>query len=147
MTTSAQFKSPESRERSLANLTAHKFQPGQSGNPGGSTQGARRRLQGTFLRRLSEDFERFGMRAIARCRRYHPDVYLRVCASLMPKELEVKKPLDDISDDELLAAIEAVRVIVAARDSGAAAADARGGSEEEGELQSAAGLPPVSEAG
>ena len=88
---------------------ANQFKPGQSPNPGGKPIGARNRLQGDFMRALSEDFAAHGKEAIAQCRMDKPDVYLRVVASLFPKELEVKRPLDDLSDEELENAIALLR--------------------------------------
>ena len=88
---------------------AKQFKPGQSGNPGGKPIGARNRLQGDFMRALSEDFAAYGKAAIAQCRAEKPDAYLRIVASLFPKELEVKRPLDDLSDEELENAIALLR--------------------------------------
>ena len=88
---------------------ASQFKPGQSGNPGGKPVGSRNRLQGDFMRALSEDFAAHGKEAIIQCRAEKPDVYLRIVASLFPKELEVKRPLDDLSDEELENAIALLR--------------------------------------
>ena len=43
---------------------ANQFKPGQSPNPGGKPIGARNRLQGDFMRALSEDFAEHGRAAI-----------------------------------------------------------------------------------
>ena len=88
---------------------ANQFKPGRSPNPGGKPIGARNRLQGDFMRALSEDFAAHGKEAIAQCRMDKPDVYLRVVASLFPKELEVQHPLDDLSYEELENAIALLR--------------------------------------
>jgi len=45
----------------------------------------------------------------------------RTVASLMPKELEVKRPLEDLSDEELFAAVEALRAMLAQQHSAEAA--------------------------
>ncbi len=101
-------------------LNLKPWQRGQSGNPGGKPAGARNRLQGDFVRRLADDFERFGVYAIARVRRHDPVAYLRVIATLMPKEVTVTHDaIDDLSDDQLNAAITAVRAILTAQDPGA----------------------------
>jgi hypothetical protein len=94
---------------------------GVRGNPAshGRAKGTRLRLQGDFVKRLADDFDRYGKYAIARCRHNDPTGYVRVCASLMPKEVEVSPlPLDEISDEQLNAAIVAVRAILAAQDAG-----------------------------
>lgn len=88
---------------------ATQFQPGNKANPGGKPAGARNRLQGDFMRELAEDFEANGRRAIAACRTEKPEQYVRIIASLMPKELEVKRPLEDLTDDELAAGVAALQ--------------------------------------
>lgn len=92
-----------------------RFKPGNLANPGGKPVKSRNRLQGDFVRRLADDFERFGIYAIARCRRKDPAQYLRVIGALMPKELEIKRPLDDITDEQLDAAAATIRAILAAQ--------------------------------
>ena len=90
--------------------SATRFKPGTSPNPGGKPVGARNRLQADFLNALAEDFEVNGKEAVRRCREEKPDVYLRIIASLMPKELEIKRPLDDLTNEELDAAIVILRI-------------------------------------
>lgn len=85
------------------------FKPGNLANPGGKPNGSRNRLQGDFMRALSEDFSEHGRAAIIACRIEKPDVYIKVVASLMPKELEIKRPLEDLTDDELDSAVALLR--------------------------------------
>jgi len=94
------------------------FSPGQSGNPGGKPVKARNRLQGEFMRRLADDFERYGIYAVARARHDDPLGYLRVIASLMPKELEFTRPLDEFTDEQLDAAAITIRAILVAQSDG-----------------------------
>jgi hypothetical protein len=89
------------------------WQPGQSGNPGGSTQGARRKIQGKFLEALAADFDAHGKAAIKECRENKPEVYMKVCASLLPKEVELTNPLEEIDDTTLAAVLAAVRAVLA----------------------------------
>lgn len=95
------------------------WERGHSGNPGGKPEGARNRLQSDFLHALADDFDAHGISAIKRCREETPAAYLRIIASLMPAELEVVRPLDELSDAELNAAIIAIRAIFADQDNGA----------------------------
>lgn len=103
---------PESRP-------AYWFKPGQSGNPAGKPVGSRNKLQGDFMRALAEDFAEHGKAALVSMRTDDPSGYIRAIASLMPKELEISRPLDEIDDDQLDAAILAVRAILAAQGDGA----------------------------
>ena len=62
------------------------FQKGESGNPGGYSS-ARRALNNTFIRRLRDDFEKYGDKVISKLRREDPATYFRVIASFQPKEV------------------------------------------------------------
>lgn len=100
------------RNPKAENLKSYK--PGHSGNPGGKPVGARNRLQAAFLNALGDDFAAHGKEALRRCREEKPDVYVRMVASLMPKELEIKRPLEDLTDDELDASVVLLRAKIAA---------------------------------
>jgi hypothetical protein len=84
-----------------------KFQPGQ----GGRSKGARNKLQSGFLRDLAEAWEREGAAALRIMVKEEPSKFVQVCASLMPKEvaLDVGGPLAELSDEELLEALQAVK--------------------------------------
>jgi hypothetical protein len=114
--------------KQLANLKPIK--PGEIRNPGGKPVGSRNRLQGDFMRKMADDFEKHGKKAIETMREEKPAEYIRAIASLMPKELEISHPLDDLSDEQLNAAVIAARAILAAQDMGA-------GIDEAAELQPA----------
>ena len=76
---------------------------------GGRRKGTRDRINTALLEAIAKDFEEFGADAkIARVER--PVEYLRVVASLLPKEFEITdNRLKDIPDDELDAFIELAR--------------------------------------
>lgn len=86
-----------------------RFKAGETANPGGKPVGARNKLQGDFMRELADDFAANGKDAIIACRTDKPEQYIRIIASLMPKELEVKRPLEELTDDELAAGVAALQ--------------------------------------
>ena len=67
-----------------------RFQPGQSGNPLGSRAKCRFKLSEAFVRELCADFEAHGARAIAEVRERRPQDYLKIVASLVPKQFAVE---------------------------------------------------------
>ncbi|MGZ2438197.1 DUF5681 domain-containing protein [Sinorhizobium medicae] len=80
-----------------------KFKPGQSGNPAGRPKGARSKLGEAFLEALHNDFEKHGVAVITAVRRKKPEQYLRVVASILPKDLNVNiNNLDNLTDDQLI---------------------------------------------
>jgi hypothetical protein len=88
---------------------AHLWRPGQSGNPGGRPKGSRNRLSEDFIAALQEDFQDHGSAAIAACRAEKPDVYLRIIAGILPKDVHLKvQPLDDLTDDQLMRKLAAL---------------------------------------
>src|SRR5215216_5395521 len=93
-----------------------KFKPGQSGNAAGKPAGARNRLQADFLQALAEDFKEHGPGVVRIARVEKPVEYLKVVASLMPKELQItENALGDMSDDDLLEYLETIRRLKAER--------------------------------
>jgi hypothetical protein len=100
---------------SVAAIKAHQFKPGQSGNPGGKAVGTRNQLQGDFVRELAEDFAKHGRAAIVEMRENKGSEYIKVIASLMPKEIDIGTRFGAISDDELAAGIAALQSLVAAQ--------------------------------
>ncbi len=86
-----------------------RFKPGQSGNPGGLARGTRNKLNATFLNALSADFDEHGKQAIRECREQHPEKYVQVVAALLPKQIEPSLPLDDMTDEQLIASLDYLR--------------------------------------
>jgi hypothetical protein len=92
-----------------------RFKPGQSGNPGGKPKGARTRLTAAFINALADDFDEHGKQALEDCRKTKPEAYIKAIAALMPREVEHKHILDEMSDADLLAGIAALQSLVAAQ--------------------------------
>ncbi|WP_246807067.1 DUF5681 domain-containing protein [Ensifer sp. ENS05] len=79
-----------------------KFKVGQSGNPAGRPKGARSKLGEAFLEAMNKDFEKHGSAVIAAVRKNKPEQYLRVVASILPKDLNVNiNNLDNLTDEQL----------------------------------------------
>ncbi len=89
--------------------TAEPWKPGQSGNPGGKPQGARNRIQGAFLNALADHFDKNGKRAIERACEDDPLGYVKAVAGLMPKQFEQTQPLEDLTDEQIIAGIALLR--------------------------------------
>lgn len=96
-----------------ANLTTPAWQPGQSGNPGGKPKHARNRVTTAFLEALAEDFTEHGKEAIEACRQETPHRYVAALVQLCPKQIEVERPMSELSDEQLAAAIAILGRIVA----------------------------------
>jgi hypothetical protein len=83
-------------------LESYGFKPGISGNPAGKKPGTRNLLQRRVLTDLLSHWEQEGYNAIQITYREHPDVYLKVIASLLPREDVLRVgPLTELSDEEL----------------------------------------------
>ncbi len=79
-----------------------RFLPGQSGNTRGRPKGARGKLSEAFLEALCEDFQEHGKGAIEAVRVSKPEAYIRIIASLLPRDVNLNTdPYEDLSDEEL----------------------------------------------
>ena len=93
---------------------ATQWKPGQSGNPKGRTLGSRNKLSEEFVMTLYEHFLQHGAKAIERVYNSRPDVYVKVVASLMPKEFHFKNEsaFEGLTDDKLDEVISSVRAVL-----------------------------------
>jgi len=92
----------------LDNLKSWK--PGQSGNPAGRAKGSRNKLGEAFIEAMHADFMEHGTQVIETVRVEKPDQYLKVIASILPRELHVKdESLGDMTDEQLMDVLAAVR--------------------------------------
>ncbi len=83
-----------------------------TGNPG-RPKGARHKLGEQFLYALQQDFEANGVAVIAEVRDTRPHEYLKVIASLMPKDLNLNvNNLDEASDDELVRRLRDLEAVI-----------------------------------
>jgi hypothetical protein len=92
----------EKQEKQMSSET--QFKPGDPRTKtGGRRKGSRDRISTALLEAIAEDFEKFGTEAVRITRAEKPAEYLRICASLLPREFEVTthNSLRELSDDEL----------------------------------------------
>lgn len=66
-----------------------RFLPGNTGGAG-RPKGARNKLGEAFLKALSTDFDEHGIDAIKTVREEDPSTYVKVVASLLPKEMKLE---------------------------------------------------------
>jgi hypothetical protein len=83
----------------------------------GRPRSSREALGTRFIDALSEVFQKKGKAAINKLADTDPATFVRVCASLMPKELLISQgPLADLSSQEIAALAYAARKAVALAD-------------------------------
>src|SRR5499427_2467180 len=108
-----------------------KFAPGWSGNPGGSLEATRRSFNKDFLLALAADFKKHGAAAIEKVRKQQPAAYMKICALLVPRELQVEHSggIKAMTDEEIEQAIEFIKEQLARREADANAKVIEGVSE------------------
>lgn len=119
--------SDENQKRRRGAPEQYLFKKGQSGNPAGPKPGYRHDFSRAFVTGMSQDFAQHGVKVIKRVREENPLGYLRVCASLVDQEVNVKTPfshLDHLTDDQLRASLAELnqRVLQALAGAGGAVA-------------------------
>lgn len=79
------------------------WKPGESGNPNGRPRGSRHKLSEVFLGDLYETWREHGRAAIKEMISKNPGDFVKVVASLVPRQLEMSPsdPFENMDDDEL----------------------------------------------
>lgn len=83
-----------------------RFPAGKSGNPTGRPKGARSKLGEDFLADMYADWQNHGPAVIERVRETKPEQYLKVVASLLPKDINLNvESYQEWTDEQLMARI------------------------------------------
>ena len=73
------------------------FKPGNPGRP----KGSRNKLGEDFIQALYADFSEHGAAAIAVVRSEKPSDYVKVIASILPKEVKLTASVEEFTDEQL----------------------------------------------
>lgn len=83
----------------------HQFKAGNPGRP----KGSRNKLGEAFLEDMLADWEANGPAAIREVRETKPDAYLKVVASILPRDLNINvNQTDHLTDEQLIERIRAI---------------------------------------
>ena len=80
-------------------------------------EATRRSFNRDFLLALSEHFKQEGPKVIAKVAKEQPAAYMKICALLVPRELQVEHSggVKAMSDEQIETAIEAIKAMLEAR--------------------------------
>src|SRR6516162_5417587 len=95
--------------------SATAWKPGQSGNPAGRQIGSRHKLNEKFILALHDDFVEHGAAVIEKVRIRKPEIYLKVIASILPRELHVKdqSAFEGMSIEQIDETLSAIKTVIA----------------------------------
>src|SRR6516165_11258296 len=81
-----------------------------------SAEATRRSFNKDFLLALAADFKKHGAAAIEKVRKTQPAAYLKICALLVPREMQIEHTnrIKQMTDEEIEQAIEAIQTMLAA---------------------------------
>ena len=70
-----------------------------------------------FLLALAADFKKHGAAAIEKVRKTQPAAYMKICALLVPREMQIERSgtIKQMSDEQIEEAIAAIKAMLAAR--------------------------------
>ena len=110
-----------------------RFLPGNTGF-GGRPKGSRNKLGEAFIEALHNDFNQHGVQAIETVRTEKPDQYLKVIASLLPKDvnLNITDDTSELTDEQLVERIRGLTQAIAPLLAGGTGADERAATAQAG---------------
>jgi hypothetical protein len=103
-------------------------------------EATRRSFNRDFLLALAADFKKHGASAIEKVRKQQPAVYMKICALLVPREMQIEHSggVKAMTDEQIERSIELIKEMLAQREAGANAKVI------EGEAEPVPALPPPS---
>jgi hypothetical protein len=122
----AEKVAPATENTGAKQLDPFKWAKGQSGNPKGRPKGARNKLTEDFFADMLSAWETHGAAAFTVMASEEPSKFVQCVASLMPKQLEVsdERNMGELSDSEIIEALDAIRSLTVANLTNAAGAGA-----------------------
>jgi hypothetical protein len=80
-------------------------------------EATRRSFNKDFLLALAADFKKHGAAAIEKVREQQPAAYMKICALLVPREMQIEhsSTIKQMSDEQIEQAIEAIQNMLAAQ--------------------------------
>jgi len=83
-----------------------------------SLEATRRSFNKDFLLALAADFKKHGAAAIEKVRKTQPAAYMKICALLVPREMQVEHSgsIKAMSDQQIEDAIATIKALMAERD-------------------------------
>jgi hypothetical protein len=104
---------PAEEISSQKDVKTGRFLPGNSGF-GGRPKGARNKLTTEFFDDFYAAWQKHGADALKKVAESSPRDFVRAAAMLMPKEFEIKSPVNELTNAELTDLIAAVGSLIAA---------------------------------
>ena len=85
-------------------------------------EATRRSFNKDFLLALAADFKKHGAAAIEKVRRHQPAAYMKICALLVPREMQIERSggVKAMTEDQIVDAIAAIEGFLARRSEEAA---------------------------
>ena len=102
--------------RKLSGLRPFRAGSEWTGNQNGRPKGSRNKLSEEFLADLLADWQEGGIAALKAAREAKPEIYCKMVAGLMPKEVKLGGELSELSDEQLAALGELVASLLGNED-------------------------------
>jgi hypothetical protein len=116
---------------------------GVSANPAGRKKGSKNKLSEDFVAALHADFSEHGSAAIVATRTERPNEYLKIIASILPKDVNLNvNEYDDLTDEQLIERIRSLESAFAEAVALGVGASQAGANSTDGNEQ-ASDVPPV----